>query len=280
LKSFDVFLNFDGDCRPALDFYAKVFGLDVPSQIMTYEQATGNGAGKENTGRILYSQLPIFGSNIMFSDCPAGKPYVKGTNMELVLNTQDEGEMTDIFNALAQGGKVLMPLAKTFFSDFFGSVTDRFGFTWVLDKATKKAFNVFLSFDGDCRTALEFYAKVFDLAVPDRIMTFDQDPEANGAKENADRIMYAELPVFGAKLMMSDCRAGTPFVKGTNLAITLGTPDTAEIKSIFDALADKGKTAMPLGKTFFSECYGMLTDRFGITWQLSTPPESNPVMPD
>jgi len=65
------------------------------------------------------------------------------------------------------------------------------------------------------------------------------------------------------------CDTISGLVKGTNIAITLGSSDKDEIERVFAALADGGKVAMPLGKTFFSELYGMLTDRFGIIWQLS-----------
>jgi len=130
--TFDVFLNFDGDCREALAFYAGVFDLAVPEQIMTYDQTPGGGFGPGNEGRILYASLPIFGCNVMFSDCPAGSEYVKGTNIALTLGTSDGGEITRIFNALAEGGEIAMPLGKTFFSELYGMVTDKFEITWQL----------------------------------------------------------------------------------------------------------------------------------------------------
>jgi len=130
MRTFDVFLNFDGDCRAAIDFYAGVFGLSAPAGLMTYDEAPGDFGGAENAGRILYASLPIFGCNVMFSDCPAGSPYVKGTNIALTLGSCDTGEIEAVFAALADGGNVLMPLGKTFFSEFYGMVSDRFGVTW------------------------------------------------------------------------------------------------------------------------------------------------------
>lgn len=132
---FDVFLNFDGDCRDALAFYTEVFKLEIPTNIMTYDNNPQGSFGEGNEGRILYASLPIFGSNVMFSDCPAGSYYVKGTNIALTLGTQDEAEIARIFNAFAESGTVLMPLAKTFFSEFYGMVTDKFGITWQLSKS-------------------------------------------------------------------------------------------------------------------------------------------------
>jgi len=132
--SFDVFLNFDGDCRDAMNFYAGVFKLDMPSHIMTYGQNPSGSFGDENKDRVLYASLPIFGGNVMFSDCPSGSDYVKGTNIALTLGTSDVDTIKNVFNALADGGEVIMPLGKTFFSEFYGMVTDKFGITWQLSQ--------------------------------------------------------------------------------------------------------------------------------------------------
>jgi len=132
--SLDVFINFDGDCREALGFYTKVFCLDMPTNIMTYgDNPHGNAWG--DGSRILYASLPIFGGNVMFSDCPEGSDYVKGTNIALTLGISDEAEITRLYNALVDGGVALMPLGKTFFSELYGMVTDRFGITWQISKS-------------------------------------------------------------------------------------------------------------------------------------------------
>jgi PhnB protein len=139
------------------------------------------------------------------------------------------------------------------------------------------SFDVFINFDGDCRAAIEFYAGVFKLELPTQIMTYGQNPGADSlsggaADADKDRILYATLPIFGCNVMFSDCPSGSEYVKGTNIALTLGTSDAEELKGIYAALAYGGEIAMPLGKTFFSELYGMVTDKFGTTWQLSLTP--------
>ena len=134
------------------------------------------------------------------------------------------------------------------------------------------SFDVFLNFDGDCHEALVFYAKVFQLDMPQQIMTYGQSPGGGFADADKDRILYTSLPIFGCNVMFSDCPSGSDYVKGTNFALTLGTHDADEIKRIYDALMDGGEADMPLGKTFFSELYAMVTDRFDITWQLSQSP--------
>ena len=132
--TFDVFLNFDGDCREAINFYAEVFRLEVPTHIMTYGETPDGNLAEGSEDRIVYASLPIFGCNVMFSDCPAGSHYVKGTNITLTLGTSDEAEITRIYNALSKGGEVQMPLGKTFFSELYAMVTDKFDITWQLSK--------------------------------------------------------------------------------------------------------------------------------------------------
>ncbi|MCL2558454.1 MAG: VOC family protein [Treponema sp.] len=136
-----------------------------------------------------------------------------------------------------------------------------------------KRFDVFFNFDGDCREAMEFYARVFGEKIPERIMTYDQMPGGCPPADNG-RILYASMPIFGCNVMFSDAPAGTPHVKGTNVSPTLGCDDPDEIRRIYEALLDGGRAQMPLGKTFFSDLYGMVTDRHEITWQISLPPKT------
>ena len=133
-------------------------------------------------------------------------------------------------------------------------------------------FDVFLNFDGDCRSALEFYASVFKLDMPGHIMTYGQVPDFGIEGADKDRILYTNLPIFGCNVMFSDCPPGSKYVKGTNIALTLGTTDAGEIERLYAELSNGGVVAMEFGKTFFSELYGMVTDKFGITWQLSLTP--------
>jgi len=128
-------------------------------------------------------------------------------------------------------------------------------------------FDVFLSFDGDCRAALEFYTKVFQQEFPN-VMTYGQVPEGDVPEADRDRILYADIPIFGIHLMLADCPSGSDFVKGNNTCLSIGTTDAAELKRLYTALSEDGEVEVPLGETFFSELFGMVTDKFGVTWQL------------
>ena len=128
--SCNVFINFNGNCRDALAFYQSVFRLDAP-EIMTYGSAP-DAPQNEDSDRVLYAMLPIAGSNMMFSDCPASFDHVCGNNIAITLGLSDADEINRVFAELSEGGTVFMPPGKTFFSDLFCMFADKFGITWQL----------------------------------------------------------------------------------------------------------------------------------------------------
>jgi PhnB protein len=132
--SLDVYFSFNGNCRKAMEFYAKVFGAGKPEQIMTYGQNPG-GSSEQDKDRILYACMPMLGMRAMFCDCPSGAEYAIGNNIMLTIGLADAGEIKRIFHDLSEGGEVYMPLEKTFFSELFGMVCDQFGVIWQLSKA-------------------------------------------------------------------------------------------------------------------------------------------------
>ena len=134
------------------------------------------------------------------------------------------------------------------------------------------SFDVFINFNGNCREAVAFYAAVFKLEMPRHLMTYGEAPGFSGKEADRDRVIYTSLPIFGCNMMLADCPSGATYTKGSNIALTLGTSDAAEIRRLYDALSEGGTVRMELGKTFFSELYGMVRDKFGVTWQLSLTP--------
>jgi PhnB protein len=132
--SLDVYFSFNGNCRKAMEFYANVFGVKMPEQIMTYGQNPG-GAAEQDKDRVLYACMPMFGMNVMFCDCPGGAEYTIGNNIMLTIGISNAEEIKRIFRDLSEGGEVYMPLEKTFFSELFGMARDRFGVIWQLSKA-------------------------------------------------------------------------------------------------------------------------------------------------
>lgn len=133
------------------------------------------------------------------------------------------------------------------------------------------AVETYLIFDGNCREAVEFYAKVFGTEEP-QIMSFGdspQDPNYTLPEEAKDRVMHARLNIAGSNVMFSDTFPGTPFIAGNNFSVTIILDQVEELQSYFDKLKEGGRVTMELQETFWSKSYGMLTDKFGINWQFS-----------
>jgi PhnB protein len=128
----------------------------------------------------------------------------------------------------------------------------------------------YLSFDGRCEEALNFYRRALGAEV-EMLMRFRDSPEPQQhAPEAADKVMHASLRIGDAKVMASDGRCtGKPSFQG--FALALEPANEAEAQRLFGALADGGQVQMPLAKTFFSPCFGMVADRFGVSWMVHVP---------
>ncbi|MFH5184664.1 VOC family protein [Paenibacillus sp. TAB 01] len=131
--------------------------------------------------------------------------------------------------------------------------------------------DVYLNFNGNCREAVEFYAKVFGTENP-RIMTFGQtppNPEFVMPEEAKNLVMHTRLNIDGSNVMFSDVFPGMPFVAGTNISLSLINKDVEQLKTWYHQLKEGGQVVMELQETFWSKCYGSLTDKFGIHWQFN-----------
>lgn len=127
-----VTLNFEGHCREAVAFYARVFGLDMP-EILTFRDAppdSGMDVPEKYLNRVMHTSMIIQGTEILFSDNYEITPVVVGNNMGIIVTTDNDDEITAWFNALQEGGSVVWNLEKVFWSRLYGAVIDRFGISW------------------------------------------------------------------------------------------------------------------------------------------------------
>jgi len=128
----------------------------------------------------------------------------------------------------------------------------------------------YLFFNGRCEEAIDYYKRALDAEVV-MMMRFKDSPEPPQpgmlAPGSENKIMHATLRVGETNVMASDgdCRGAMQF---DGFGLALEVRDAAEAKRRFDALADGGQTVMPLAKTFFSPCFGMVKDRFGVHWMV------------
>ena len=131
----------------------------------------------------------------------------------------------------------------------------------------------YLFFGGRCQEALDFYVSALGAEV-DMVMHFDQSPEPMSegmlAPGFEKKVMHSQFRVGGAVVLASDgCSGEEGGFHGVSLVLSV--PEEAQARRYFDGLADGGAVTMPLSKTFWSPCYGMVTDRFGLHWQVMVP---------
>ena len=127
----------------------------------------------------------------------------------------------------------------------------------------------YLFFNGTCAEALRFYEKTLGGKL-DKMVKASEAPAQEGcAGGNPDAIMHGCVVINGRRLMASDWMSPDPYpgIHGVSLALNYETVEEATRK--FEALADGGMVFAPLGKTFWVERFGMLTDRFGTNWMVS-----------
>ena len=129
-----AYLNFAGNCREAVEFYAKVFGSPAP-RIMSYGDAPPDPAfplDEATKKLVMHAEVEVAGTTLMFSDLPAGRKVVVGDNVNLIVQSASSDDITRWFDALKAGGKIVMELGPQFWTGLYGFVYDKFGIGWQL----------------------------------------------------------------------------------------------------------------------------------------------------
>ena len=123
------YLFFEGRCDEAIEFYRGALGAEV-TMLMRYKDSP-EPAAHGDPNKVMHATLRIGEASLMVSDgrCQ-GQPKFDGFALTLTVASESEAER--LFAALAEGGKVQMPMTKTFFSARFGMVADRFGVLWMI----------------------------------------------------------------------------------------------------------------------------------------------------
>jgi len=135
MKEFQTYLNFDGNCRQAMEYYAKC--LDAKLDVMPYSQGPME-VPPEGKDRVLHSRLTKGTQIIMASDCPPGTPLQQGNNFAISINCESRQEVDQLFASLGDKGKVIMPTADMFWGAYFGMITDQFGVNWMFNHENPK----------------------------------------------------------------------------------------------------------------------------------------------
>jgi PhnB protein len=127
-----IHLSFNGDCAEAFSFYAAALGAEI-GMMMTYAESPMAGhVPASDLQRVMHARLTLGTHRIMGADAVTGHPYTGSAGFSVSLAWPTVGEARQAFEALSEGGTVVMPFAPTFWSPGFGVLTDRFGVSWML----------------------------------------------------------------------------------------------------------------------------------------------------
>jgi PhnB protein len=125
----------------------------------------------------------------------------------------------------------------------------------------------YVFFDGRCDEAIEFYKKAIGAEVVMLMRWKDSPDKSMATPTNADKVMHSSIKIGETTMMASDGRnSGHPEFKGFSLSLIAANP--AEAEKLFKALGEGGQVQMPLSKTFFSPSFGMVADKFGVSWMI------------
>lgn len=138
MTTVNVYLTFNGNCEEAFNFYKSVFGGEFP-YVGRYKEMLPQEGGKalspEEGEKIMHISLPIGKETIIMGSDTGGEwasSFKEGNNYSLSLTTDSKAEADRLFDGLSKGGKVTMPLNKTFWGDYFGMWTDKFSINWMV----------------------------------------------------------------------------------------------------------------------------------------------------
>lgn len=133
-----AYLSFDGNCAEAMKFYERVLGAKLEA-LITFADVPGdpNPPTGPDAKRIMHAYLTHPDFALMAGDAPPGIPYEGVKGVMLALTYDQVADAKRVFDALAQGGSIQMPPGETFWADFFGMCTDRYGTPWGVNGGSK-----------------------------------------------------------------------------------------------------------------------------------------------
>jgi PhnB protein len=138
MTTVNVYLNFDGNCKEAFDFYKSVFGGEFPYIGYYKDMPPQEGMPPmpaEEGNKIMHVSLPVSRETSLMGSDVGGEwatKLTKGNNFSISINADTKAEADRLFNGLSVGGKVTMPMEKTFWGSYFGMFTDKFDINWMV----------------------------------------------------------------------------------------------------------------------------------------------------
>lgn len=143
MSTTNTYLTFNGNCEEAFNLYKSVFGgeFDYIGRFGEMPPSEEYKVPESDKNLIMHVSLPIGNSALMGSDCGGewAPSFKQGNNFSISVSADNKAHADDLFKGLSVGGKVTMPMAKTFWSEYFGMLTDQFGVNWMISFDEKQS---------------------------------------------------------------------------------------------------------------------------------------------
>ncbi len=142
MTTVNIYLNFNGNCEEAFEFYRSVLGGEFP-YVGRYKDMPPSAEGgvpfsEDEGNKIMHISLPISEETMLMGSDTGGEwtaDFKNGNNFSISINTDSREKADRLFNGLSADGQVTMPMNQTFWGDYFGMFTDKFGVNWMVSFA-------------------------------------------------------------------------------------------------------------------------------------------------
>jgi predicted 3-demethylubiquinone-9 3-methyltransferase (glyoxalase superfamily) len=244
-------LWFDNQAEEAMYFYTSIFKNAKTGNVTRYGEA---GPGPE--GSVLTASFELEGQEFMALN--GGPEFTFTPAISFFVNCETQEEIDKLWEKLAEGGAVLMELAKYPFSEKFGWVQDRFGVSWQLNLASRKQKIVpFLMFVGEqsgkTTEAMHFYTSLFKNS---SIINAVRYSAGEGEPEGA--VKHAVFALSGQEFMAMDSSREHAFTFTPAISLFVDCKTQEEVDELWEKLTEGGEEV---------EC-GWLKDKYGVWWQI------------
>ena len=140
MKALNPYLNFSGRTEEAFTFYKSVFGGEFAA-LQRFKDMPGSKVAEKEKNQLMHVALPLGKVAMLYgSDAPEsmGRKVAMGNNINLMIDAESQAEADKLFRGLSAGGKVDMPLQKTFWGALYGSLVDKYGVHWMINFALEQ----------------------------------------------------------------------------------------------------------------------------------------------
>lgn len=255
-------LWFDSNCEEAMNFYVSLFPDSKITNIHYYPEDAKDPHLRGMSGKVLHGEFVLAGHK--FSALDGGPVFTFNPSKSFLFTCQAKEEQNSLWQKLSAGGKVLMPLDKYPFSDYYGWVQDKYGLSWQLilnkpegDWRPKIVPSIMFIHDnaGQAEAARDFYLSVF----PDSQAGMTAYYEPGTAPDEASRVAFLDFQLLGSWFAAMDAgRDIHDYELNEAISFTIDCEDQAEVDYYWNKLS-----AVPEAE----QC-GWLRDKYSVSWQV------------